>query len=66
MKSQLKPNIVESPCINKCSLDDDNICFGCYRSISEIIGWAEKTIDEQKEIIEKSLQRNIKINETKP
>ena len=31
---------VESPCINKCCLDDNDICAGCFRSLSEIKQWS--------------------------
>lgn len=58
--------MIESPCINQCSLDENNICSGCYRSISEIIEWSEKSLDEQRDIIKKSLQRNKKISAEKP
>lgn len=30
---------VESPCIDLCTLDDDDICVGCFRSIDEICAW---------------------------
>jgi uncharacterized protein len=30
---------VPSPCINVCTLDDDEICVGCGRHIGEIAAW---------------------------
>jgi predicted Fe-S protein YdhL (DUF1289 family) len=30
---------VSSPCIRECTLDDDDICVGCFRSRKEIIDW---------------------------
>ncbi len=42
-----KKNIIKSPCIHVCTLDDEKICFGCYRSAEEIRGWNTMT-DEQK------------------
>ena len=38
--------IVESPCIRNCCLDNDDICMGCFRSLTEITQWTlvnEKT-----------------------
>ena len=49
--------MIESPCINKCQLNPNNICIGCYRTISEITGWTTKSINEQKEIVARSLKR---------
>lgn len=30
---------IESPCIRNCCLNDDDICLGCFRSLSEITAW---------------------------
>ncbi|WP_084618052.1 DUF1289 domain-containing protein [Cellvibrio sp. OA-2007] len=32
---------VESPCIRNCCLDDNDICVGCYRSLTEITCWSQ-------------------------
>jgi predicted Fe-S protein YdhL (DUF1289 family) len=29
-----------SPCLSICTLDDDNVCMGCLRSLEEIKNWA--------------------------
>jgi predicted Fe-S protein YdhL (DUF1289 family) len=29
-----------SPCLSICTLDDDNVCMGCLRTLHEIKGWA--------------------------
>lgn len=30
---------VASPCVRKCTLDDDDVCVGCFRCIEEICAW---------------------------
>lgn len=41
-KSQkVKEGEVKSPCIKKCSLDENRICPECYRSIDEILSWPD-------------------------
>ena len=30
---------VMSPCVRNCCLDDDDVCFGCARSLDEIKEW---------------------------
>jgi predicted Fe-S protein YdhL (DUF1289 family) len=47
--SQSTANI-QSPCVNNCCLDENDICLGCFRSIDEIMGWYEAT-NEQKVIV---------------
>ncbi len=42
-----KRYIIKNPCIQVCTLDDEKICIGCYRSAEEIRGWHTMT-DEQK------------------
>jgi len=29
----------ESPCVRNCCLDEDDICMGCFRSLTEITQW---------------------------
>lgn len=36
-----KSEIVHSPCVSICVLDDDDICIGCYRSGREISDWGK-------------------------
>lgn len=33
-------NPLHSPCVRICTLDDEEICIGCGRSLEEIKGWA--------------------------
>jgi predicted Fe-S protein YdhL (DUF1289 family) len=42
---------VPSPCVRNCCLDDNDICLGCYRSLSEILRWSEAKEDDKKEIL---------------
>ena len=51
-------NKVSSPCTNNCVLDEAEICVGCYRSISEIMGWHKQTENQKMEIVDRCLQRN--------
>ena len=41
---------VKSPCIEVCSLDDQDVCIGCYRTANVIIEWFSAS-DERKQII---------------
>jgi len=32
--------IVASPCVRQCTLNDENVCLGCFRSLDEIKEWS--------------------------
>lgn len=34
-----KASIDKAPCQRNCCLDQDDICLGCGRSLTEICGW---------------------------
>ena len=48
---------VESPCVRKCTLDDEDICIGCSRSIDEICAWGAASNDQRREVLELALAR---------
>lgn len=48
---------VNSPCIKQCALDEDDICRGCYRSMSEINGWGDKSDEQKRQILANCSQR---------
>ncbi len=52
MNTQNKETIA-SPCTNVCSLDDDDVCIGCFRTGLEITKWGRASVEEQKEILKK-------------
>ena len=48
---------VESPCVRKCTLDGDDICVGCFRSIDEICAWGGASDDRRRDILQNSARR---------
>ena len=46
-----------SPCINICSLDEQGVCRGCYRSLEEIAQWSTMSPARQFEVLRQSEQR---------
>ncbi len=45
--------MIDSPCVRICTLDDNNVCIGCGRSLTEITGWTRFTNDERRRIIDR-------------
>lgn len=48
---------IESPCIGYCCLDEDNVCLGCFRSLSEIKEWSSADPQELKNILNNAERR---------
>ncbi len=42
----------ESPCVDICTLDDDDLCVGCGRSLDQISRWALMSREEQWAVVE--------------
>jgi predicted Fe-S protein YdhL (DUF1289 family) len=46
-----------SPCIQVCTLDDDQVCIGCGRTVDDIIAWTRLTDPQKWDVIARSAQR---------
>ena len=46
-----------SPCILVCTLDDNNVCLGCGRSLEQISSWAVMSKEEQWAVIDQLSRR---------
>lgn len=33
------PRPTPSPCVRQCTLNDDDVCMGCGRTLDDITGW---------------------------
>ncbi|MFA5982499.1 MAG: DUF1289 domain-containing protein [Methylococcaceae bacterium] len=51
----MKP--IDSPCVRNCCLDENDICLGCFRSLSEITRWSLVDNDTKKEFLKNALDR---------
>jgi predicted Fe-S protein YdhL (DUF1289 family) len=50
--SALRRTMIESPCVNICTLDArSGICLGCGRTIDEIAQWAAMAASERARIM---------------
>jgi predicted Fe-S protein YdhL (DUF1289 family) len=43
--------VINSPCVRYCCLDDEDVCVGCYRTIIEIMDWQKSTHSEKLDIL---------------
>ena len=52
---------VASPCVRNCCLNDDDVCLGCGRTISEITAWHTADLATKKSILERSCARQAQL-----
>ena len=57
-------NTPSSPCISSCCLTEENICSGCFRSLSEIKEWSQASDSHKQIIIINALKRANDLKET--
>ena len=46
-----------SPCIRNCCLNQNDVCLGCFRTLSDIIAWGQASNDERKVILVNAKKR---------
>ncbi|MFT2096837.1 DUF1289 domain-containing protein [Marinomonas sp. 2405UD66-6] len=51
---------VKSPCIHICSLNEENVCTGCYRTGEEISLWGSMDEASQLAVMKKVREREAK------
>jgi len=54
-------NTLTSPCVGRCSLNNDNVCLGCFRSLTEITDWAQADTPTKQVIINNAALRRQKV-----
>lgn len=53
---------IESPCIRKCCLNNEDICLGCFRDLNEITQWAYYSNTEKQQVLDQVTQRKTLYN----
>ncbi len=53
---------VTSPCSSICSLNEDDVCIGCYRTRSEIRDWLHMPGSQKREVLRLCSQRSQESN----
>ncbi|MCW8884402.1 MAG: DUF1289 domain-containing protein [Motiliproteus sp.] len=48
---------VANPCVRHCCLNEQDICLGCFRSLSEITGWTRMDTVQRLRILDLSRHR---------
>ncbi|MDD5275852.1 MAG: DUF1289 domain-containing protein [Methylovulum sp.] len=48
---------IPSPCIGNCCLDTDDVCLGCFRTLTEIKRWTEADNKTRQQFINNAQDR---------
>lgn len=51
---------IASPCIRNCCLNEQDICMGCFRHLSEITAWQELEQRARLQVLERCDERHAK------
>ena len=57
MSDSSRIEIVPSPCVSVCALDEDDVCVGCYRTGMEISQWGRLSPDQQRQVVARTQMR---------
>ncbi|MFT3857615.1 MAG: DUF1289 domain-containing protein [Aquabacterium sp.] len=55
-----------SPCVRLCTLNDDDVCVGCGRTLADITGWSRMDAAAQRACIERARARLIALGRPLP
>jgi predicted Fe-S protein YdhL (DUF1289 family) len=51
--------LIPSPCVSICALDEADVCIGCFRSGSEITDWFMASSLEKRAILARANERRL-------
>lgn len=46
-----------SPCVRMCTLNDEDVCLGCGRTLAEITGWTKLSEPDKAACVQRAGQR---------
>ena len=57
---------MDTPCIRQCTLDGNNVCRGCYRSLDEIVAWHDADVRRRRQILSEAARRRTDTVDEQP
>ena len=59
----MTPAKPQSPCISICTLDENDVCMGCLRTLDEIVDWTMLSDDEKRSVLANVAERGQSRNQ---
>ncbi len=50
---------INKPCIKQCSLNEEEICLGCFRTFNDMRLWNKASSEEKREMMKIAERRKI-------
>jgi len=48
---------IKKPCIRQCSLNEEDVCLGCFRTFDDMLQWNKVNTEEKMKMLEMAEQR---------
>ena len=58
----MSKDVVLSPCVGVCALNENDVCIGCYRSGNEIREWNGYSNQDKQEVLTSCDKRTTEAN----
>lgn len=60
--NQNTENTVKSPCTRHCTLNENDVCVGCFRTLNDILNWQASSNEEKIDILSSAQQRQKQLS----
>ena len=50
---------INKPCIKRCSLNEEEICLGCFRTFNDMLLWNKASKEEKQEMLNSAKKRKM-------
>ncbi|MEP0073494.1 MAG: DUF1289 domain-containing protein [Marinomonas sp.] len=55
--NQNTEDTIKSPCTRRCTLNEADVCVGCFRTLNDILNWQASSKEEKINILSAAQQR---------
>ena len=50
---------INRPCVKRCSLNEEEICLGCFRTFNDMVRWNKASVEEKQEMLNSAKKRKM-------
>ena len=50
-------DVITSPCVDNCCLNEEDVCLGCFRSLDEILAWRAANNEQRQGFLDLAIHR---------
>lgn len=64
--SAVPPGPCPSPCVRLCTLNEEDVCLGCGRTLADITGWTKMSEADKQSCVERAHDNLIRLGRPLP